>query len=183
MRNSPCAKLTTSMMPKINVNPEATSARVMPLTMPFSVWITKCANESPMSDAEILVDDGVPDVQLRGRGVVADDTLLDDVDPLAGEQGQRHILLDQQHRNGIAVQHRDDFPDLRHHARHQPLGRLVEKHDLWFEHHRPGDCQHLLLATRQRTAGLAPPLGEHREILIDLVEQLLLPGLADAMAV
>src|SRR6202035_4449298 len=108
IRNSPCAKLTTSMMPKISVNPEATSARIMPLTMPFSVWITKCANPIPMSDAEILVDDGVAEVQLRGRGVVADDPLLDDVDPLAGKEGQRHVRLDQQHRHRIAVQHLDD---------------------------------------------------------------------------
>src|SRR6266568_5507328 len=101
MRNSPCAKLTTSMMPKISVKPEATSARIIPLTMPFSVWITKCANGTPMSDAEILVDDSIADAQLRGRGVVANDALLDDVDPLAGAEGQRHILLDQQHRHVI----------------------------------------------------------------------------------
>src|SRR6266571_2768146 len=129
MRNSPCAKLTTSMMPKISVKPDATSARIIPLTMPFSVWITKCANETAMSHAEILVDDGVADPQLRGRGVVADDTLLDDVDPLAGEEGQRHILLDQEHRHLFLVQHLDDRADLRHHARHQPFGRLVEQHD------------------------------------------------------
>src|SRR5438046_4965056 len=117
MRNSPCAKLTTSMMPKISVNPDATSARIIPLTMPFSVWITKCANET-MSDAEILVDDSVADVQFRGRGVVAHDALFDDVDPLAGEEGHRHILLDQQHRHRLAVPYFDDLPDLRHHARH-----------------------------------------------------------------
>ena len=34
---SPCAKLTTSMMPKISVSPEATSARIMPLTSPLTV--------------------------------------------------------------------------------------------------------------------------------------------------
>src|SRR6266849_358027 len=158
MRNSPCAKLTTSMMPKISVKPDATSARIMPLTMPFSVWMTKCANEI-MSYAEILVDDRVADAQLRGRGVVAHDALLDDVDPLAGKEGQRHILLDQQHRHRIAVQHLDDLPYLRHHARHQPFGRFVEEHDFRLEHHRPGDRQHLLLAPRQRAAGLAPPLG------------------------
>src|SRR5579862_3842963 len=105
MRNSPCAKLTTSMMPKISVNPDATSARIMPLTMPFSVWITKCANGIPMSDAEISVDDSVAHMQFGGRGVVAHDALLDDVDPLARREGQRHILLDQQHRHGILVQH------------------------------------------------------------------------------
>jgi hypothetical protein len=27
-------------MPKISVNPEAISARIMPVTMPFNVWIS-----------------------------------------------------------------------------------------------------------------------------------------------
>ncbi len=40
MNSSPWAKLTTSMMPKISVSPEATSARIMPVTMPFTVWIS-----------------------------------------------------------------------------------------------------------------------------------------------
>ena len=39
MNSSPWAKLTTSMMPKISVRPEATSARIMPVTRPFTVWI------------------------------------------------------------------------------------------------------------------------------------------------
>ena len=39
MNSSPCAKLTTSMMPKISVSPEAISARIMPVTMPFTVWM------------------------------------------------------------------------------------------------------------------------------------------------
>ena len=39
MNNSPCAKLTTSMMPKMSVRPEATSARIMPVTTPFTVWM------------------------------------------------------------------------------------------------------------------------------------------------
>ena len=39
MNSSPCAKFTTSMMPKISVSPEATSARIMPVTMPFIVWM------------------------------------------------------------------------------------------------------------------------------------------------
>ena len=40
MNSSPWAKFTTSMMPKISVRPEATSARIMPVTMPFTVWMT-----------------------------------------------------------------------------------------------------------------------------------------------
>ena len=44
MNNSPWAKFTTSMMPKISVSPEAISARIMPVTMPFSVWMTNSSN-------------------------------------------------------------------------------------------------------------------------------------------
>ena len=40
MNSSPWAKFTTSMMPKISVRPEATSARIMPVTMPLTVWMT-----------------------------------------------------------------------------------------------------------------------------------------------
>ena len=39
MNSSPWAKFTTSMMPKISVSPEAISARIMPVTMPFTVWM------------------------------------------------------------------------------------------------------------------------------------------------
>ncbi len=41
MNSSPWAKFTTSKMPKISVSPEATSARIMPATMPFTVWMMK----------------------------------------------------------------------------------------------------------------------------------------------
>ena len=81
------------------------------------------------------------------------------------------------------AQRADDLADLRDHARHQPLGRLVEQDDLRLQHHRPGDRQHLLLAARQRAAGLVAPLGEDREIGVDLVEQLGLFRLADAAPV
>ena len=44
MNSSPWAKFTTSMMPKISVSPDAISARIMPVTMPFSVWMTNSSN-------------------------------------------------------------------------------------------------------------------------------------------
>src|ERR1700758_4744948 len=40
MKSSPWAKLTTSIMPKMRVSPEATSARIMPVTTPLIVWIS-----------------------------------------------------------------------------------------------------------------------------------------------
>ena len=44
MNSSPCAKFTTSIMPKISVNPEAISARIMPVTMPLMVWMIISSN-------------------------------------------------------------------------------------------------------------------------------------------
>src|SRR5437763_16566597 len=110
------------MMPKISVRPEATSARISPLTMPFSVWMTSCAKLTPISDTKILVDHGVVGAQLSRGRMVTDDAFFDDVDALAGFQRQRHVLLDQQHGNAILAQHFDDLADQGYHARHQPLG-------------------------------------------------------------
>ena len=108
---------------------------------------------------------------------------LHDVDALAGLERERHVLLHQQNRHALPVQHLDDLPDLRNHARHQPFGGLVQQDDLGLEHHRPGDGEHLLLASRQRAAGLIAPLGQHREISEGLVEQLLLSRFGHAVAI
>ena len=53
MNSSPWAKFTTSMMPKISVRPEATSARIMPVTMPFTVWISSRSNGIVWKNATI----------------------------------------------------------------------------------------------------------------------------------
>src|SRR6186713_1840000 len=127
MNNSPWAKFTTSMMPKISVRPEAISARIMPVTMPFSVWMTnnskgKSAKNETIAailHPEILLDDVVADLEIGGPRVMADRALLHDVDALTGLQGQRHVLLHQQDRHAFVVQRIDDLMDLRDHARHQ----------------------------------------------------------------
>ncbi len=76
MTRSPWAKLTTSMMPKIRVSPEATRARIMPFTMPLTVWMT---NGVHGLDPQVLVDDGLVGTQRGGWSVVADHALLHDV--------------------------------------------------------------------------------------------------------
>jgi len=69
MNNSPCAKLTTSMMPKMSVRPEATSAKIMPLTTPFTVWMIskstgmlwkKCATRPSLDPRYCLMTDRRP---------------------------------------------------------------------------------------------------------------------------
>ena len=68
MNSSPWAKLTTSMMPKISVSPEATSARIMPVTMPLTVWMRIWSKGMPTaSHSQILVDDRVVRAQLGGQ--------------------------------------------------------------------------------------------------------------------
>ena len=52
---SPWAKFTTSMMPKISVRPEATRARIMPLTSPLTVCTRICST-------------GIPTLTLPGTG-------------------------------------------------------------------------------------------------------------------
>src|SRR5580704_6029057 len=126
MNSSPCAKLTTSMMPKIKVKPEATSARIMPVTMPLIVWIRIWSSGISMSHAEVLVDHRVVHPQFGGQCVVTHRALLDEINPSTRFEGQRHVLLDQQDGDPFVPQNADDLQDLRHHARHQPFGRLVQ---------------------------------------------------------
>src|ERR1700730_15660101 len=114
MNSSPWAKFTTSMMPKIRASPEATSARIMPTTMPLMVWMRICSSKLY---PQIFVDDGVVRPQLGGRGVVAHHAFFHDVDALACLERQRHVLLDQQDRHALAMQHLDDLTNLRDHAR------------------------------------------------------------------
>src|SRR6516164_9745104 len=121
MKSSPWAKLTTSMMPKINVRPDATSARIMPVTTPLIVWIRICSMGMPTSHSQISMDHGVVDAQLGRRCVVSDDTLFDEVDPLACFQSQRHILFHEQHGDILTPEHVDDLPDFGDHPRHQTL--------------------------------------------------------------
>ena len=103
--------------------------------------------------------------------MVAHAALLHDVDALARRQRERHVLLDQKDGDALVVQELDDVADLRDHARHQAFGRLVEQDDFRLQHHGPRDGEHLLLAARQRAAGLAAPLRQHRKEREHLVEQ------------
>src|SRR5580704_8466670 len=109
MNSSPCAKLTTSMMPKISVSPEAISARIMPVTIPFTVWMSsrssgklrKKSRTAAILHPQILVDDGVVRLERGGGRLVPDRALLHEIDALARRERQRHVLLDQQDRHAL----------------------------------------------------------------------------------
>src|SRR6516165_10446899 len=99
MNSSPWAKLTTSMMPKIRVSPEATSARIMPVTTPLIVWISSWSKGMCMLDAQVLMDHSIVDLQRGSRRVMPDEAFFEYVDPLGRRQCQRHVLLDKKHRH------------------------------------------------------------------------------------
>src|SRR5947209_9537853 len=171
MKSSPWAKLTTSMIPKISVRPEATRARIIPVTMPLMTWIRSRSNGIVTLHSQVLVDDRVVPPEVRRGRVVAHHPFLHDVHTARDLEGQSHVLLDEQDRHPVAVEDVDDLVDLGDHAGHQTLGRLVEEDDLGLEHHRPRDREHLLLAARERATRLVAPLPQHREAPVDLREQ------------
>src|ERR1700733_2071343 len=116
MNNSPWAKFTTSVMPKMSVSPEAISARIMPVTTPFNVWMmnssigksAKNARTDAILHSEILLDDVVADLEVARCRLMPDRPLLHNVNALARFERQRHILLDQQDRHAFVVQRVDD---------------------------------------------------------------------------
>src|SRR5215471_11349537 len=116
MNSSPCAKLTTSMIPKINVSPEATSAKIIPVTMPLIVWISSWSNgidaRSSTLYAQVLVNDRVVGAQLGRCRMVPNHALLHNVDVPARVEREWYVLLDEQHRDAVAPKNVDDFPDL-----------------------------------------------------------------------
>src|SRR5260370_26643104 len=183
MKSSPWAKLTTSMMPKIKVSPEATRATIMPVTMPLTVWIRICSMGMPTLHSQVLMDDGVVDPQVGRHGVVSDDAFFDDVDPSAGLQGQWYILFDQQHGDIFAVEHVNNRQDFGHHTGHQSLCWLIQQDDFRLEHHRARNGEHLLLTTGERAAGLVATLGQYREVAVDLIQQFGLSSLAHTVAI
>src|SRR5438105_7631402 len=150
MNRSPWAKLTMSMIPKMSVSPDATSARIMPFTRPLTIC-TRTWSMGIMcaSDSEVLVDDAGIRAQRRGGRMVAHRALLHDVHAVRYSQRERYVLLDEQDGHALPVQHADDVADLRDHARHETFRRLVQQDDARLQHHRASDGQHLLLAAGQ----------------------------------
>ena len=90
---------------------------------------------------------------------------LEDVGAVRDVQRVVDVLLDQQDRPALGLELGDGLEDPLDHQRRQAERRLVEQEQARPAHERPPDRQHLLLAARQRAAGLAQPLAEQREQL------------------
>src|SRR6516162_288901 len=112
---------------------------------------------------EIAMDDFRPRLELvRGSGI-HDSSLFHQEHAWAQLERGLDVLLNQQDRDAGLVDAVNLAPDLRDQTRHDAFGRLVEDHELGPHHQAARDGEHLLLATRERVAGLLESLLEARE--------------------
>jgi hypothetical protein len=77
------------------------------------------------------------------------------------------ILFNEQNRRALPLNLRQAFEHQFGQDRRQAERGLVQHQQLGEIHHSASDRQHLLLAARQRTAGLPSPLGQTREQLVN----------------
>ena len=87
----------------------------------------------------------------------------------------RDVLLDQQHRQPLAVEPPDQGEHLLDHQRRKTKRWLIEYQKLRLRHQSPADRQHLLLAAGQRAGELTCPLAQPREVGKDALAVRLAP--------
>src|SRR5262245_24266316 len=98
------------------------------------------------------------------RGAVVDDgAFLHQEHARTGSRRGIYVLFAQQDRHAGLVDAVDLAPDLRHESWHDTLGRLVQDEKLRAHHQAARDRQHLLLAARERAAGLLEAFLQARE--------------------
>ena len=110
--------------------------------------------------------------QVRGSAVQADFAVLKHVAILACRKRDARILLDQQDRNALAIDARQDREHLLDQHRREAEARLIHQQEFRPRHERAPDHQHLLFAARQRTRLLLGALLQTREIIVDALEQI-----------
>src|SRR5258707_2182829 len=122
------------------------------------------------SVSEIGAADGVVLFELGGGSRHHDPAGLEEVGVVGEVEGHRRVLLHQEDAHALLrVDRPQDAEDLRDHEGGQAERGLVEQEQGGAGHERPGDRQHLLLAPRERARLLSAPLGEDREVPVDLL--------------
>src|SRR4051812_16521035 len=145
------------------------------------LWRDTPLDPTPLdADAEVAALHLLVAVELVGVAAEDDLALLEDVDEVRQRDRQRIVLLDQQHRQGAALQLAQLVADALEDHRREALGGLVHDEQRRSGHERPGDREHLLLAARELPRVVRPALVQAREHLPDAVE---VPRLAGAVAV
>src|SRR5262249_19848754 len=87
--------------------------------------------------------------------------------------GQRHarVLLHEQDRHALALEAEENALELTHEQGSQALRRLVEHEQIRVASERARDGEHLLLAAREASSGLARPLVQDGEVVVNSPER------------
>src|SRR5712671_5554583 len=88
---------------------------------------------------------------------------LKDVYPVGDGQCAVEILFDQQDREPLALQVKNDSFEMLHHHRRQTFGWLIHKDQLRIDHQRAADREHAALAAGQLSAAVMSPLRKARK--------------------
>src|SRR5258705_3708175 len=83
---------------------------------------------------------------------------LEDIYPVGNGQCAIEILFDQQDRQPLALQIKNDSFEMLHHHRRQAFGGLVHQDQLRIDHQRSADREHAALAAGQLSAAVMSPL-------------------------
>src|SRR5690349_11498280 len=119
-----------------------------------------------------LLDVGVL-AQRLGAALQHDAAVLHHVAVVGDGEGQRRVLLDQQHGELLLTIHPlHDLEDLLDEHGSQAQRRLVEQHHLGMRHQRTADDEHLLLATGEIPRLDGATIAQPGEVLVDALDAL-----------
>src|SRR5262249_54226931 len=166
-RAPPLAAIRTATPARVGAGPRWTASAQPAFTALVVLDVPVRLARADLGETQIeLLDVGV--LTHRGGRPLQDDPAIFHHVPLVGDgQGQRRILLDQEHGQLLlAIQLLDDAEDFFHQHGRQPEGRLIQQYHLRMGHEGPPDNEHLLLASREISGLDGPPLPEPREVLV-----------------
>src|SRR5712692_2328155 len=134
-----------------------------------SIQLTASLDGRSSGDPQEAALDVLVRVEVRRRAMVHDLSLAHHVDAVGDAQRERHVLLDEQDAQALALETDEHAPDLADDNRGQALGGLGEQKEARVGHERAADGEHLLFASRQRAGPLRRALAETREQRVDVV--------------
>jgi len=110
-------------------------------------------------------------VEFRRRPREHDRALAQHDDLVA--HGQRHacVLLHEQDRHALALEAEENALEFAHEQGRQTLRRLVEHEQVRVAGERARDGEHLLLPAREASSGLARPLAQDGEVVVNSAER------------
>ena len=113
--------------------------------------------------AQIRAAHGRVVLQLRGRAVADDASILQEIATAGDGEPLPGVLLHQQHADAQLLDARQRLEQLLAHERREAQRRLIQQQDVGVRHQRAADGNHLPLATAHGAGELAQALGETRK--------------------